>query len=386
MGLYKRGSVWWMDFVYKGKQFRKSTETSNQKLAQKVLDKIRGEIADQKMPGILLNEVNFDELAEDFLTDYRINRRDTMGKAERSVKYLGEYFEGMMATNITTVKIKAYIGKRMEQGFSNGSINRELAALKRMFHLGAQCTPPKVTFIPYIPMLKESNVRKGFFERTEYESVKGALPDYLKAIVTFGYHSGWRVSEILSLTWDDIDIKQGIARLDPGEAKNEEARTFYMNEELLEEMKALFRNRNLGCPLVFNRDGRPIRGFRKAWRTACITAGLFEFMKDKDGKSAAVRYKRGNKELVKVPTRIFHDFRRTAIRDMVRSGVSEKVAMVISGHKSRSVFERYNIVNDQDLREAAIKKQAYHEKQDAMVADTDPRRGEVIPFRQVQGG
>ena len=88
----------------------------------------------------------------------------------------------------------------------------------------------------------------------------------------------------------------------------------------------------------------------------------------------------------RVPTRIFHDFRRTAIRDMVRSGVSERVAMVISGHKSRSVFERYNIVNDQDLREAARKKQAYHEKQNIMAGDLGPRRGEVIPFRQAQGG
>ena len=161
-----------------------------------------------------------------------------------------------------------------------------------------------------------------------------------RPVVTFGYHSGWRVSEILSLTWDNIDIRQGIARLDPGQGKNEEARTFYMNEELLEEMKVLFRNRNLGCPFIFNRDGRRIRGFRKAWRTACIQAGLFEFLKDKNGKSITVRDKRGNERLVKVPTRIFHDFRRTAIRDMVRSGVSERVAMVISGHKSRSVFDR----------------------------------------------
>ena len=195
--VYKRGDIYWLKYYRHGKPYRESSKSDKITRAQKLLKKREGEIAEGKLPGIYFDKVTFNQLAEDFLTDYRINVKDTLSKAERSVKYLKEFFGGMKATEVTTDKVKSYIEERMEAGMSNASINRELAALKRMFHLGAECTPPKVNLIPYIPMLKESNVRKGFFEYEEYLVLKDTLPDYLKPIVTFAYHSGWRKAEIL---------------------------------------------------------------------------------------------------------------------------------------------------------------------------------------------
>jgi len=378
------GETYWIKYYRNGKPYRESTHSSKITKADKLLKKREGEIAEGKLPGIYFDKVTFDELAEDFLTDYRINGRDTINKAERSVKYLKEAFGGMRATDITTAKVKAYIDDRMNKGLSNASINRELAALKRMFHLAAECTPPKVNLIPHIPMLKESNVRKGFFEYGEYLALRDALPEEVKSIVTFAYHSGWRKSEILGLTWDNVDIKEGIVTLNPGETKNEEGRTLYLNEELQKEMQTLLSKRHLGCPYVFHRDGEPVKDFRGSWDSACIKVGLFEILKDGQGKPVVIKDTKGNKEVVKVPTKIFHDFRRTAIRDMVRAGVSERVAMRISGHKTRSVFDRYNIVSDQDLKEAAKKKQVYHEKQSTTAETIDQKRGEVIRFRQAQ--
>ena len=380
--IYRRKGVLWIKYYRNGKPYYESSHSDKKEIAVRLLKRREGEISEGKLPGVYFDKVTFEELAEDFLTDYRINGKDTLTKAERSVKYLMETFGGMKAVSISTAGVKAYVQSRMDKGYSNASINRELAALKRMFHLGAQCTPPKVNLVPHIPMLKESNVRKGFFEAKEYKALKDALPGVLKTVVTFAYHSGWRISEILSLTWDRVDLREGIARLDPGETKNEEGRTFYFNVELMEEMKALHGNRMLGCPYVFHRDGKPIKGFRKAWIRACIKVGLCEVLKGDEGKPVVIKGRKSGEQVVSIPTKIFHDFRRTAIRDMVRSGVSERVAMKISGHKTRNVFDRYNIVSDQDLREAAEKKQAYFEKQDLEL--TDSKRGEVIQFSRTQ--
>lgn len=210
--------------------------------------------------------------------------------------------------------------------------------MKRMMNLGAKCTPPKVDRVPNISMLKEHNVRKGFFEHHEFLALRDALPEFLMAVVTFGYKTGWRISEVLNLQWSRVDRVNHTVYLNLGESKNDEARIVYLDDELICLFQDLWENRKIRktlCPFVFvnkNGDDR-IGGFRKAWKSACHRAGIGD--------------------------RIFHDFRRTAVRNMVRAGVPETVAMKISGHRIRSVFERYNIVNDRDLRMAAAIQQAY---------------------------
>jgi integrase len=231
-----------------------------------------------------------------------------------------------------------YVEKRIKEGAANATINRELAALKRMLNLGAEQTPPIVDRVPNIPMLRENNVRKGFFEHGEFIKLREVLPKHLGGFSTFAYIEGWRISEITGLVWSQVDLDLGIVRLEVGESKNDEGRIVYLDEEL----KAVFiqqweRRKRSGklCPFVFpNRDGTGrVMNIRRAWYAACHKAGL--------GK------------------RFFHDLRRTAVRNMIRAGVSERVAMMISGHKTRSIFDRYNIVSDGDLKQAAQRQAEY---------------------------
>ena len=238
----------------------------------------------------------------------------------------------MRAVEITTDNVRTYIGDRQDDGASNVEINRELAALKRMFNLAGQQSPPKVTQRLYIPMLKEGSPRAGFFEHAEFLALRAALPLELRPVVTFGYYMGWRKREVLGMTWDRVDLQARTARLHPGTTKDDAGRLIYLDRELYATL-AESRRQNPFGRWVFHRHGEPIKDFRGAWDRACRETGL-------DGK-------------------VFHDFRRTAVRNMVRAGIPERLAQQISGHKTRAVFDRYHIVSDSDLREAAKRQAQY---------------------------
>jgi len=345
----KRGNTDWIQDYRHGKPLRESTKSKKEADAKRLLKKREGEISEGKLPGIYFDRVRFDELAEDLLTDYRINGRKSTERAERSVRYLNKHFEGYRVPQITSPKINAYIVHRMNEGAANATINRELSALKRMLNLGAQQTPPKVDRVPHISMLKENNVRQGFFEHGDFIALRNALPSYLKGFVTFGYKTGWRFAEITGLTWNQVDLDNGIVRLEAGETKNDAARTVYLDDELqqvfIDQWEARKTSNRLS-PCVFpDKDGtNKINCFWGAWQKACKESQI------------------GNK--------IFHDFRRTAVRNMVRAGIPEGVAMKISGHKTRSVFDRYNIVNDADLKLAAQRQEHYLQTQKDTVSST----------------
>jgi integrase len=344
--IYKRGKVYWIQYYRNGKPYRETTKSKKEADAKRLLKKREGEISEGKLPGIYFERVSFEELAEGFLRDYRINQKKSLVRAEGSVGHLKRYFEGFRVPDITSPKIEAYIEKRLSEGAANATINRELSALKRMLNIGARQTPPKVDRVPYIALLKENNTRKGFFEHGEFVALRDALPDYLKGFVTFAYKTGWRVSEIAGLTWNQVDLDNGIVRLESGETKNDEGRTVYLDDELQGVFNHQWEIRRNLLPHVFlNKSGTDkVKSFKRVWKTACKNS--------------------------KIGHRLFHDFRRTAVRNMVRAGIPEGVAMKISGHKTRSVFDRYNIVNDADLKLAAQRQEHYLQTQKDTISST----------------
>ena len=271
--IYKRGSIYWIKYYRTGKPYRESTQSTKESNAKRLLKLREGQVVEGRFPGLKIERIRFEELAQDLVTDYKINGKKSLRRAQQSIEHLKTYFSGMRIVEITTDRVNEYILQRQEEGVENGTINRELSALKRMFSLGSQMTPPKVVNVPYIPHLQESNVRTGYFEHNEYLALKEALPTYLKPVVTMAYHTGMRKEEILSLQWSHVNLVEGKITLRPEDTKNKESRIIFMEGELLESIRFQKSQRDRyfpNSPWVFftPKAGGKIGSFRKTWMTA----------------------------------------------------------------------------------------------------------------------
>jgi integrase len=244
---------------------------------------------------------------------------------------------------------------------ANGTINRELGCLKRMFRLALQHTPPKVARIPHVPMLEERNIRSGFFEHEDFLALRGALPDYAQVAVTLAYYSGMRMGEVYSLNWNQVNWTEGKLYLKAQDTKTDTPRVLYLTGDLLRVLTAWKQRCDWKwpqCPGICHRGAIRLESLKHSWRKACERVGL--------GKMVLIE---GTKEKV-WEGKISHDFRRTAVRNMLRAGIPEKIAMAISGHKTRSIFDRYNIVNEADLERAAQSLTEYFEREKKTSAGT----------------
>ncbi len=338
---------WWMKYYRQGKPFYESTETNDKTEARRKLREREGQVAGGLHHGPQTERTRFEDLVAGIRQDYLLNKRKSVRRLNDYIVHLSAHLKQLRVSGITTDRVKVYIEKRHREGAANGTINRELACLKRMFKLALQHTPPKVARMPHIPMLKEHNVRSGFFLHEEYLAVRGALPDYAQVAVSIAYYTGMRIGEILGLKWSQVDLAEGKLSLSSVQTKTETPRVVFLPPDLLRVLQAAKKRHDAtypSSPWVCQRYGNRLFEIKRCWKQACRRIGL-------EG-------------------RLIHDFRRTAVRNMTRAGIPEKIAMAISGHKTRSVFDRYNIVNESDLKVAAKTLATYYEQEKVTLSVT----------------
>ncbi len=336
--IYKRGRIYWIKYSRAGRGYYESSGSRKHEDAKRLLRLREGDLERGVPVTPRVGRMRFEEAAEGIVTEYRTNGRKTLGHVERRIRlHLAPFFGGRRMATITTADFRRFMNQRQTAGASNAEINRELGVVKRMYSLAMH--DGTLLARPHIPLLQEHNVRTGFFNREQIEAVLAHLPGPVQPVVRFAYLTGWRVpSEVLRLEWRQVDFTAGTVRLEVGTTKNQDGRVFPF--DVLPELGDVLQGQRQMTslleqaqgrivPWVFHRRGKQVKDFRDVWASACRAAGC--------------------------PGRVPHDMRRSAVRNLVRAGVAEKTAMLLTGHKSRVVFDRYDIVNEDDLREAVRK-------------------------------
>ena len=369
----KGSTLLWCAYYLRGKEYRESTGESDPDKAEKFLKRRLKEVGADEIGakpfvgpqqerikiscGIIAGEQrkpDCDCLCCALERDFKLREKDSPQNLS-NVRRVRLDFARQRAASLLPEQVDKYIEERLAEGYAPASVNRITQTLAQAFSLAVE--RKRLSQRPMIRHLSEKgNERKGFFResrvsrrRTEFAGrTCRTSPD---ARIS---RAGAKV-RYASLRWEDVD--GDVIRLRAENAKNGKARSVAIEGELaevIERRRAARQVKRDNSPvilsaLIFHRDGEPIGDFRKAWATACVVAGLGKLVCPRCNGAVDADYKcadcsrEWNRDELKYVGRIFHDFRRTAVRDMVRAGVPETVAMSISGHKTRSMFDRYNI-------------------------------------------
>ena len=286
-----------------------------------------GDIATGRFQGMTAERLTVWNVCELVIADYEFHGKSGLDDLRwRAEKHLHKRFDQLLALALTTERLKAYKKERRGEGASDATINRELAILRRGFTLAKEAGLYRGE-APHFGLFKLDNARQGFVEDADYRRLIEALPSHLKCIAITGYHLGMRSGELRKLQWSQVDLEAREIRLTASQTKGKRARTAPIYGDLvpaLAHQKAEYEAMWPEVPLVFHWNGKPIGHALKGWRRSAIAAG--------------------------VPALLFHDLRRSAIRNMKRAGIPRKIAMSISGHRTESVYLRYDIVSPKRSR------------------------------------
>jgi integrase len=331
---------------------RQSTGTSVWADALEVLKQRQGRAALNIPDPTEGNKLTYEQMRAGLLSYRRNHNQRSLVKRRNGTEtiwgldHLDAFFEGKLANQITTRTLQAFVEQRKRDGVTVATINRNLGLLRRMFRLAAPDNP--LLKIPNFAVVhfKEDHIRQGFLDAAQFNKLLAALPERLRPFVLLLYSTGVRTGEARKIQWSQVDFAEGVIRLSGKQTKNANARVLPLDDELAKMLKA---ERKKSGP-VFS-----FTSFRKAWCNACVKVGLGTL--DRTGEN-----KKLNGDYGKYEGLIPHDLRRSAVRDMIRAGVPQTVAMRISGHKTDAIFRRYDITEDKDITAASASLRAFRSR------------------------
>ena len=314
---------------------QESTKSESLMVAERLLRDRLGKV-EKGLPVAEMKKLKYEDIRKTLIIDYRtrgvkmLQERKDGNPYVWGFEHLDPFFKNRLVRTISTDLLYQFIEKRQKEGAKNATINRNLSLLRKMMNLARR--EGKSVQFPYFPMLKENNVRKGFMTPAQFIKLRDAMPEHLRPLLTFLYFTGCRIGAALAIRWSQLESEKGRfqLRIEGNQTKNEEPILLPLPLELNEVLEKLPHEGT-----VFD-----ARNLRKSFQAACVKVGLGVKTGPKDWQYKGL---------------LIHDFRRSGVRNLIRSGVPRRIAMKISGHLTESTFERYNIVDSTDLHEAMAK-------------------------------
>jgi integrase len=331
-------AAYWAPENSKWREIRESTHTADRKVAEKYLRARVQEIANhrrglRRFSAPAQEKVTVGQLLDNLTRYLQVHRPKSYGPARAQIKRVRDYFGDFRAHAVTAEDVREFIAKRLAEEAKPSTINRAVEKLARAYHLGIK--DGRISFAPSFESLPEENARQGFMPKAEFEKLisKVSSADYAD-LFCWLYWTGMRPGAATAFTWEAFDRQTWTLYLAAKDDKIGRGIPWELTGEFRKIIERRLQRRRLDSPFIFHRDGKRIDAhYMRAWTEAETAAEL--------------------------PHRLVYDLRRTALRNNVRAGIPERVCMAISGHRTRAVFDRYNIVSGEDLREAAMKRAGY---------------------------
>jgi integrase len=325
------GRVWWIEYYDHDRRLRRERIGPNKAAAEQRYREVMSARTEgryiKKSPDTI---TLFKDLSAWYLELPEVKAKRSYDRDVRSINKMLPFFGERLLKDLNPALVEAYKQKRLSEPSGRtpqyltkpASVNRELACLKTVFSKAVKNGKAERNPVQGVKFLKENNERDRILSPEEYSRLLVYSPPHLKPIVKLAYYTGMRQGEILNLTWGQVELKEGFIRLRPEDTKTNEGRLVPLNREMVEMLKEF--PRGLPGARVFTRNGTPIKSIREIFETACRKAEIEEFT--------------------------FHDLRHTAINNWRLQGHDYFRIMAATGHKTMSVFKRYNTVSKDELK------------------------------------
>ncbi len=264
------------------------------------------------------------------------NLRSFVGRSHSIKTHLIPFLGGKLLGEIKPADVEAFRRQRKKPNGKPASvqtINHDHVALKHCLNVAIRRGLLQANAASRVPLPNPRNERDRVLTDDEWEKLYRKAKPHLKPVLLLAYQLGQRFSEIVSLTWNRVDLKRGFITLRSVDTKTNTGRQVPMTPDVKAALQRLAKVRSLASRHVFSYKGKPLRRISRSFRTALKDAGITDFR--------------------------FHDLRHCASTNLRRAGVDTATAMKIVGHKSEKMWKRYNSIAERDLTQAAQKVHKY---------------------------